>query len=388
VKTNSTLEFHTIALSARPHRIRIGTALFSLAALACAPPAHGDDYTGSVLYKLNPPPGVTVVQQYEWAAGGQVVGYGSASGGSHAILWKTNGVAIDLNPAGFANSYGAGTNGTQQVGWAYDASATNVHAFLWNGTSGGIDLNPAGFAKSYAANTSGSQQVGYARATASSSNHAFLWTGTAASAVDLNPSGVTNSGANGTNGTQQVGAGDGHALLWTGTAASVVDLNPAGYFYSGANAIGTTQQVGTGGQTNLIVHALIWSGTAASAVDLNPSGFTQTEAYETNDSYQVGYGFGSATANKDHALLWAGTPESLVDLATQLPATGTWSNSYATSIDSSGNIFGWAVGTYSSVSGTFAVKWSPGSRSRTSILRARLHRWCDITLDAPRSVNG
>jgi hypothetical protein len=169
--------------------------------------------------------------------------------------------------------------------------------------------------------------------------------------------------AYGTNGTQQVGAGyrtDGlygfNALLWNGTAASAVNLNPGSLTHFDSYAIGTSgnQQVGFGivGSSNAPDHALLWSGTAASIVDLNPSflgGITTSYAVATNGIEQVGFGNG--------ALLWFGTAASAVNLQSLLPSNGTWSTSDAYTIDSSGDVFGTAQGTFNGVSGLFAVEW-------------------------------
>jgi hypothetical protein len=253
---------------------------------------------------------------------------------------------------------------------------------FWAGTAASaVDLNPTnltGFTSSsaYGISANGSQQVGVGSGSGTGfESHALLWSQTAASAVDLNPTnltGFTSSSAIGTNGSQQVGLGSGsgtggnnHALLWSGSAGTAVDLNPTvltGYTSSMAYGISAngSQEVGegTGSGTGNKAHALLWFGTAASAVDLNPtdlSGFTASYANATNGTFQVGYGsIGSDT----HALLWAGTAASAIDLQTLLPSTGSWLLSEAYTIDSSGNIYGDAYGTYQSNTGYFAVEWT------------------------------
>jgi len=93
-------------------------------------------------------------------------------------------------------------------------------------------------------------------------------------------------------------------------------------------------------------------------VDLNPSnlsGIEGSEAFGTNGTQQVGY---AETASNDIAVLWGGTAESAVDLNALLPSTGTWANSAALTIDSSGNAYGWAEGTFNNQTGYFAVEWS------------------------------
>jgi hypothetical protein len=155
------------------------------------------------------------------------------------------------------------------------------------------------------------------------------------------------------------------AALWNGSAGSAVDLNPSDLGISISTAFATTgsQQVGVGQVTGSSDdHALLWSGTAESAVDLNPtnlSGFTNSTAVATNGIQQVGSAFGDAADSQDMAIVWTGAADSAENLQPFLPADGSWTYSDAKSIDSSGNIFGVANGTYDGVTGNFVVEWSP-----------------------------
>jgi hypothetical protein len=297
----------------------------------------------------------------------------------------SNGTGINLNPnllSGITTSGAYGTNGSQQVGYGEGTGTGSVnHAMLWNGTSASaVDLNPSGLdgiTTSVAYGIDGTQQVGNGSAGGlQPSPHALLWTGTAASAVDLNPSGlgITQSQAYGISGPQQVGFGSGtvtgaHALLWTGTAASAVDLAPTNLAITNSYAFSTSggEQVGEGSgtETGSAFHALMWNGSAASAVDLNPTnlaGIQTSDAYGTNGIEQVGYGYGSGTTgNVASAMLWAGTAASAVNLQTVLPATGTWTESFADTVDSSGNVYGFADGSFDGVTGQFAVEWLAGA---------------------------
>lgn len=198
--------------------------------------------------------------------------------------------------------------------------------------------------------------------------------------MDLQPTSLTGfygSVAYGIGGGQEVGEGDiqiesnfqGHALLWTGTAASAVDLDPsvAGFSTSDSFAYATngSQQVGyyvyTSPELATSNHAMIWSGTAASATDLNPTnltGITDSEAFDIRGGEEVGIGEGTGTDNQLNAILWLGTADSAVDLQALLPSTDEWTNSYAYTIDGSGNIYGVATGTVDGVAGTYAVGWT------------------------------
>jgi hypothetical protein len=110
---------------------------------------------------------------------------------------------VDLDPGNYAGTIAAAVSGTQQVGFGVISRAggrTDDHALLWNGTAGSaVDLQPtslSGFIGSYALGTNGTQQVGYAYNLGVS--HAIVWNGTADSAMDLDkllPSGLGHSSA-------------------------------------------------------------------------------------------------------------------------------------------------------------------------------------------------
>jgi hypothetical protein len=362
--------------------------------------AQAQNYVGTVLYPIQEPSGMntTIVSS---SAPGATGGYGilnSPQNIHHALFWTAGGV-VDLNPTSFGNVIGqiqsqvSGVGGSQQVGYGSGidtASLYREHALLWNGTAGSvIDLNPtnlSGFAFSYAVGTDRSQQVGYGKDSSGAANyHALLWNGTADSAVDLNPTGLNTikyTRALATDGVQQVGDGradgsDFQAILWTGTAASAVNLNPTqipGVLYSSALGVGGGEQVGSAYGT-VGSQAIVWHETAASAIDLNPTqlGFTACWAYGTNGVVQVGYGnnpaFNTGPFINGHALAWMGTANSAVDLNMLLPPSGSWTSSTAYSVDTSGNIYGTAVGTYGGSTGYYAVEWSvPEPASGSAVL--------------------
>jgi hypothetical protein len=334
------------------------------------------NYVGKVLYPLTPPSGLQVYQVNS-ATGGQTAAEGIkiGTGNSYALVWTSNGTALNLGVtalAGLNSPVAQGTDGIQQVGYASypDPSHSGYifsHAVLWSGTSASaIDINPtdlSGFNYSVANGVSGNQQVGYAQGSTQSLTQAILWHGTAASAVDLNPSGFNGSEAFATDGTQQVGEAGGSAFLWSGTAASAVDLAPINlpqFFGSTAEGVGGGQQVGFGEGANEPLQALLWSGTGASAVDLNPAEYGRSVAYGTNGTRQVGVGFDNGVDNNSHALLWSGTAASAINLEPLLPPIQTWTDSTAYSIDAAGNVFGIAdAGFLNGQPDTFAVEWSP-----------------------------
>jgi hypothetical protein len=349
---------------------RTGVNLICLCVLGgyaiAAGPAEAAVYSGAILYSLNPPASSSDPFVMTDATAGQVVGYSYTE--SQAVVWSApSGSNAELLPSGINAALVNATDGTHQIG--FGRNGANWNAMLWSGSAASaINLNPTGFTQSYGEGVLGSQQVGYGygKTTTNNNDHALVWSNAASSVMDLNPSAFTISEALGTNGAKQVGFGTptadynsdlntiSHALMWFGTAASAVDLGPAGFTASNADGIdaGGTQEVGSGtptGDASNVAHALLWYNTASSAVDLNPAGATNSFALATNGSFQVGSADGDAT-------LWYGTADSAVDLNALLPSTDTWTTSSATSIDSAGNIYGYAedaAGNYD------AVEWSP-----------------------------
>jgi hypothetical protein len=195
--------------------------------------------------------------------GGQQVGFGERPVYTvtyqYAYVWNA-GIATNLAPPVFTLPYSKalGVRNGQQVGYAssvpYPYGETfsyhaGSHAMLWAGTAASyVDLNPVGYVASEALATNGTQQGGWAYN--ATSQHAALWSGTPDSFVDLNPLAYNDSRITALTATQQVGDGwvgpmgfpgsVRHALVWTSTAESVVDLNqflPAGYTHAVATGI-------------------------------------------------------------------------------------------------------------------------------------------------------
>lgn len=276
-------------------------------------------------------------------------------------MWSAAGVPLLLADIPYSSALAA--SGTQQVGSYFNGG---MHAVIWNGSPNNyIDLEPTAgqFYATTAAGTNGSQQVGDG-AVGGGAYHAAMWNGTAASCVDLGL-GFDMSVAVSTNGVYQVGSGregpfSWHAIMWKGSPTSYVDLTPAGVINAYGVGISSSgnQQVGYADVPAPVgvappTHALVWSGNAQSAVDLNPAGYLDSQATATNGVQQVGYaGQGSLPNNGEHAFVWSGTAESAIDLGALLPAG--WTSSKATSVDSAGDVFGFAT----DASGTeHAVEW-------------------------------
>ena len=267
--------------------------------------------------------------------GAQQVGYGAVTPTdfSRAFLWTgTAASAVNLHPTNLAGVVGSqlggiSPNGAQQVGEVQYADGSN-HATVWRGTSASaVDLNPPGFDDSGAFGTDGTHQVGQAfnvRNGQFSNFHAILWSGSAASGMDLNPAGMKISLAFSVSGGEEVGYGavdagpSQHALLWRGTAHSVVDLNPTKFsndnsdiIQSVANFTNDVQQAGyyyhssVGGTL-----AMVWNGTADSATDLGsllPTNFT-SEATSIDPAGDV-FGIARDSLGNGTAVEWVPVPE-------------------------------------------------------------------------------
>ena len=289
----------------------------------------------------------------------------------HPIIWNPNGTfGSDLYST--FSAHAVATSGGTQIGYSGNGESPTYdsHAILWHGTPNSfVDLhptllNPGQMSTTNGLSLTGNHQVGFAGGLGPNQNafHAILWNNTAASAIDLNPTGYVNTYANATTDTQQVGEGatvyNNHALLWSGTAASVKDLHPYNLSPNGssqAQGLDSIHQVGYVNGLDAFPgqsHAYLWSGSAATGIDLNPAGFTYSEADGVVGGQEVGKGYSSLTGNQFHALLWNGTSSAAIDLHLLLPAN--FQKSWATSIDATGNVFGFA---FDPASGTHAIEW-------------------------------
>ena len=309
---------------------------------------------------------------YAWANVSAISGNSIVGGGYPSLPGDFVGFLLDdstrsvvnLSPAGWGVTP-ADVSGDSQVGSGTGpTTGGQSHAVLWHGTAASmIDLHPASFHDSSAQGVFGNTQAGFGFVADGSAYHALVWHGTADSFVDLNPDGFVESQCFGVVRDTIVGfantesfEGKAHAMLWHDTAASAADLHPAAFSESIAFGVSQDSQVGVGLNVVDEGHALLWHGTAASVIDLNPAAFTSTEAVAVTGNLQVGFGSKTGNAENNQALLWQGTAASVVELHTLLAGLGhTFATSYATDIDQSGVIVGYATegGTY------YAVKWTP-----------------------------
>ncbi len=233
--------------------------------------------------------GFTVLEAHgaaETADGPVVVGFGTNSGNSKAVLWTkispfTFGLTDLHSSLGTIGSYdfsfARATDGVTIAGQAFTtgsiSSPTAGHAIVWNVASPHVatDINGT-FANSDARGVSGSEVVGYASDVGPV--HAILWNHVGAAYVptDLNPVGAEMSLAYGTNGSAQVGlavvdaTGDGHAFLWTESGSTVTgtDLQASldSSIFVSSQALGIADNgdiVGLAMDTSGNSHAILWT---------------------------------------------------------------------------------------------------------------------------------
>jgi hypothetical protein len=283
---------------------------------------------------------------------GQQVGLGVYPGqpigsSNRAILWSGSAdTMVDLTPSGYSYGFATGAENGVQVGTVAsnftavpkDTTFAPYRASLWHGTSAGwMDLNPAGYYQSWGNCIAGGQQGGYGKPTSAEASHALLWSGTAASVVDLTPYPGIATVVNGCAPGVQVGNAGDRAAMWHGTAASFVNLHPDFYAYSNALAVSQEQTVGWGNHS----HAVLWTGTDNfNVIDLHPMQgvFNISIAESTSGAQQVGWA--QSLSGATHAFLWNGSAASAVDLHQFLPG---YSYSQAWSIEPNGTIAGTAI---------------------------------------------
>jgi hypothetical protein len=324
-----------------------------------------DAFVGHDLYSLkNPGGGFTQVfpTGFRPAADGVVGGQGAHGDNfSHAFLWTSSANPVDLNPAGFTNSYVYAANAARQVGYAANDRTGFGHGFLWSGTAAsGVDLTPAGYSLSVAYAASDTRQVGNVSGAPNNFvDHAAIWLGTAASFVDINPAGFTKSQAINLDDTHEIGSGSGattgnaeHALLWT-DGGSVVDLHPDGFATSQGTAVRDGREVGFGNVgAGGDPQALLWIGSSPLAVNLTPVGFGGSIARDVTADSVVG--FTTSVGAGTHAAYWTDSAASFVDLHTLLGPGFVDSQAYSIGVD--GTIYG----TARDLSNVYhAVSWTP-----------------------------
>ncbi|MEM6331810.1 MAG: hypothetical protein AAF823_00525 [Planctomycetota bacterium] len=211
-----------------------------------------------------------------------------------------------------------------------------------------MSLHPDGYESSVAYAVEGGVQAGYVVPAGETDSRAALWYGSASSYVDITPEGYFDAEVRDMSGGVQVGwavsenDGSERAMMWRGSADTAYELHPPFYGYSFAEATDGKQVVGSGrsfavderGST-----ALLWDAGNAFATRLHPEGFRDSFALAVAGGVQVGEGYLEGELEPT-ALAWFGTAESVVGLSAFLPEG--YGGSSAVSVDSAGNIYGYA----------------------------------------------
>ncbi len=245
----------------------------------------------------------------------------------HAILWNGSAAsAVDLFPnlPGASHAIAAGCGGGQQAGWTVFNDpgrpflSPGMHAFLWNGTAASaVDLHPDGFLLSAALGTDGNQQVGYAYDW-SFNSHALVWTGSAGSVVDLTPATASSAQANACRNGMQVGwvqddSGQ-HAAIWSGTADSVINLDAiSGSGFDGSVATGIDENGVIVGYTNnggMGSQAVMWIPLKVNQVPVADAGADQNVTTSDTTASVVLDGSASYDPDAGDTLTYQWTDES------------------------------------------------------------------------------
>lgn len=258
----------------------------------------------------------------------EVVGSANVGGVSRAVVWRTNGPAIEYlsNVESGASNLGGSTS----IGGAIRVNGV-FHAAYWpNSTAQPVDLMPKSTTFSSVSAISGSMQVGRYGIGAA------LWSGTPNSIVILTPVGATTAEALGTDGKYQVGSAkfgtfQDFPILWQGSKESAINLTSPGATGGVAWDVDNDMQVGVQNFTTGGPKAGIWHGTPQSFRSLDPYPTLSTQVYAIDNGTQIGYWIDRNGIRRPS--LWTGTPQSWQDLFCYLPDGVDLADAYDVSVD-------------------------------------------------------
>ena len=224
---------------------------------------------------------------------GQVVGYGTSGGQTHAFLYSAGSLS-DLGTLGGDYSYAFGLNDLGQVvGEARNASGVS-HAFLYSagsmtdlGTLGGSGINSA----ATAINNAG-QIAGYSQTSSGSPNFAFLYSG--GSMTSIGSFGGYSNAYGMNEAPQIVGHSGGQAFIYSGGAMSPIP--------NAVNAFGINESGHATGYT-FGGHAFVYSG--GTTTELGTLGGAFSVGRSINDAAQV-VGYSDRSAGVGHAFVYSG----------------------------------------------------------------------------------
>ncbi len=314
---------------------------------------------------------------------------------SAGVVWNgTSGSATKLNvPAGRGANFVDvnAIHGTTVVGAAWDGSNyTNYQAVVWPGSVDGtgkfvngtpVNVNPAGFNNSFIRDFDGTTRVGAAYNSGSITTPGF-WTANTATSF------------------QSVGAGVSTRFTLGSTATNTTTTSAFVGAVSGNRMVGSAVFVDGSNIRTDSTRAVLWTSITAGATptSLHPTAtagarlvYDQSDAYDVNGQYvvgrvrrtpgatgtstQVGPFSGTTQQGLYSAAVWNSTAASFVDLTQFIPLSlfgpggsggvagtfGRLGNAEATAVDEFGNIYGTVNGGFDINTGTlrtYAVMWS------------------------------
>ena len=336
-------------------------SLSSLALVVLFAVVHADppQYTVVIL-----DPGTLPYSQGIGIGGGQQVGqaqWSDANSNFFATLWSgTAASAVNLNPPGIWASVAADTDGTYQVGstlFPVIGGGEDSDAAMWQGTAASyINMSPPNSSRSYIAAIDHGIEVG--SATINDVDYSGYWTGTDPNSFTPLPAPLNTSQAFDISGNEIVGDVDisePHAYVWNISTHVNKDLNPSGWDASTLIATDGSQYVGIAFMNpDFHAHAGLWDAATGTFTNLHPANWVESFASGVHGGIQVGYVSGVGTTQ---AALWQGTAASYLDLQQFLPSTFVFS--FASNIDTQGNIIGWGMNQIGGVFKNQALMWVP-----------------------------
>lgn len=290
--------------------------------------------------ELNPLPGAREGTAYSINNEGVVAGRSGKDDGSYvAVLWR-NGQIQTLGGLGGAYSEAHSINDSGEIVGAAQAKSGLYHAFFWvHGHMQDLGVLPNGLYSYAEAVNGGGTVTGFAD-NGSGIPHAFLWTGSGLKDIGPAP-GVGGSSALGINRKGAVVGGSsldsddgGIAFIYTGQFRALVGFPPKfGSIARAVNDSGTV--VGSYGQTVRRAYPFAWQ---SGHLIVLPTGRSTPYAVATsiNSSGVIaGYYLGTA---ESRAAIWVN--HKMIDLNQVIPGGTDWTLLQATGINDHGQIIG------------------------------------------------
>jgi len=290
--------------------------------------------------ELNPLPGAREGTALGINNNGVVVGRSGKDDGTYiAVLWR-NGQIQTLGGLGGPFSEAHAINDSGQIVGAAQTPNGLLHAFFWvHGKMKDIGVLPNGLYSYAEAINGGGTVTGFADV-GNGTAHAFLWTGNGLK--DLGPApGVGGSSALGINrkgalvgGSSLDSDNGGVAFIYTGQFKPITGFPPK--FGSIARAINDNGTVvGTYGQTVRRAYPFVWQSGKPTVLPTNKSTPYAVPTSINSSGVIAGYYLGTA---ESRAAIWVN--HRMIDLNLVIPAGTDWTLLQASGINDRGQIIG------------------------------------------------